>query len=61
MRLAPGGLLAFEIGFDQGPAAVGLCEAHGLVDVQARKDHAGHDRMVMGVRAGRKLGEPPGH
>ena len=55
-RLAPGGFIAFEIGFDQGPAAVALCKEHGLVDVQARKDHAGHDRMVMG----RKLGAPAG-
>jgi len=59
-RLVPGGLLAFEIGFDQGPASQALCIEHGLVDVEVRKDHAGHDRMVMGWRPGQKLGEPAG-
>jgi release factor glutamine methyltransferase len=51
-HLAPGGTLLVEIGAGQGPAvqnmAAGVC---GLVDVEIRKDYAGHDRMLVARRA----------
>lgn len=46
-RLVPGGLLAVEIGFDQGAAVAGLFEANGFV-AEIAKDLAGHDRVVSG-------------
>jgi release factor glutamine methyltransferase len=45
------GLLALEIGFDQGDAVTAMCRKAGLEDVRIEKDLAGHDRVVM---AGRK-------
>jgi len=51
-HLKPGGTLLVEIGASQGPAvrdlAAGVC---GLVDVEIRKDYAGHDRMLVARRA----------
>ncbi len=44
-RLAPGGGLLFEIGFDQGPAAHALCAAQ-FHAVAVHSDYAGHDRVV---------------
>lgn len=46
--LKAGGLFFMEIGFDQGPAACGLLAELGFVDVQLKKDLAGHDRIVCG-------------
>lgn len=43
--LAPGGLAAIEIGFDQGASAAALFAAHGLI-VQLRRDLAGRARCV---------------
>ncbi|MEC9251064.1 MAG: peptide chain release factor N(5)-glutamine methyltransferase [Pseudomonadota bacterium] len=45
----PGGLVAFEIGFDQGEAVRGLLEAHGLGAIAVIRDLAGHDRVVLGA------------
>lgn len=50
--LLPGGILALEIGHRQGAAVRDLMEAAGFVGVHVRKDLAGHDRVVMGARAG---------
>lgn len=49
-RLAPGGTLAVEIGWRQGPAVKALFAdpAHGFHDVRVLKDLAGLDRVVMG-------------
>ncbi|MCX5648553.1 MAG: peptide chain release factor N(5)-glutamine methyltransferase [Planctomycetota bacterium] len=51
-HLKPEGTLVVEIGAGQGPAvqnmAAGVC---GLVDVEIRKDYAGHDRMLVAHRA----------
>lgn len=47
-RLKPGGVLGVEIGEDQGPAVKALFEAHGLRDIEVRKDLAGLDRAVVG-------------
>jgi release factor glutamine methyltransferase len=47
-RLAPGGFLAVEHGFDQGDAVRGLFEASGFVAVEASRDLAGIWRVVTG-------------
>lgn len=46
--LEPGGMLAFEIGYDQGDAVKELMEAEGFVSVEIKKDLAGLDRLVFG-------------
>ena len=45
-----GGMLFFEIGYDQGEAVKGLMEEKGFKDVKVVKDYAGLDRVVMGRR-----------
>ena len=45
--LAPGGLLALEIGHDQASRTLDLCTAAGLEDAQALKDLAGIERFVF--------------
>jgi len=51
-HLAAGGTLLVEIGAGQGPAVQKMAaEACGLVDVEIRKDYAGHDRMLVARRA----------
>lgn len=49
-RLAPGGALYLEIGYDQGHSVSALLRARGFVDVALRRDLAGHDRLVRGRR-----------
>lgn len=49
-RLAPGGALYLEIGYDQGESVPALLRAHGFVDIALRRDLAGHDRLVRGRR-----------
>lgn len=44
--LAPGGMAAIEIGFDQGESAAALFRAQGL-DVTVRADLAGRDRCLV--------------
>ena len=46
--LKPGGLLAFEIGYDQGEAVSSLMKEQGYRQVQVVKDLAGLDRVVTG-------------
>lgn len=47
-RLTPGGLLAIEIGADQGEAVLELLErSPGLVESRIEKDLAGRDRMAL--------------
>lgn len=46
--LAPGGLVAVEIGFDQGKAVQKLAESAGLAAVEVEKDLAGLDRIILG-------------
>ena len=46
--LAPGGWLAVEIGWQQGPAVVELFEKHGFKEVSCLPDGQGHDRVVCG-------------
>jgi release factor glutamine methyltransferase len=47
-RLEPGGLLAFEHGFDQGEAARVLLRGLGYVNVSTRKDLEGRERVTSG-------------
>jgi release factor glutamine methyltransferase len=56
-RLAPGGALYLEIGYDQGESVPAVLAAHGFVDVVVRKDYAGHPRIVRG-RHGQGSGSP---
>ena len=49
-RLTPGGLLAVEIGCDQGPAVRDMLAGAGLAAVEVQPDLAGLDRIVSGVR-----------
>ncbi len=48
--LPPGGLLAFEIGFDQGKAVPELMEAFGYHNIELLQDLSGLDRIVLGYR-----------
>jgi release factor glutamine methyltransferase len=47
-QLAKGGVLALEIGADQGPATLAILEAHGYQELQLAKDLGGRDRVVSG-------------
>jgi release factor glutamine methyltransferase len=46
--LHPGGWIAFEHGWDQGPTARQLLNARGYHRVQTLRDLAGHDRVTCG-------------
>jgi release factor glutamine methyltransferase len=46
-RLAPGGRLALEIGFDQAARVRGLLEAAGFRDIRTEKDYQGFERFVI--------------
>ena len=48
LRLKPGGLLALEIGEDEGSAVKELLQRAGYRDVKIEKDLARHERMAMG-------------
>ena len=45
----PGGLVAFEIGYDQGASVSALMRARGLSGIAIEQDLAGHDRVVLGA------------
>ncbi len=47
-RLKPGGLLALEMGEDQGEAVRALMTRAGYRDVRIEKDLARHDRLALG-------------
>lgn len=46
--LTKGGYILFEIGFDQREQVCGILTENGYCEVEARKDYAGLDRVVMG-------------
>ena len=46
--LTLGGMLFFEIGYDQGEAVKNLMEAQDFACVEIKKDLAGLDRLVFG-------------
>lgn len=50
-HLLPGGMILFEIGFDQGEAVSSLMKERGFKDVTVVKDLAGNDRVVRGRRS----------
>ena len=50
-HLVPGGLLAFEIGYDQGQALTALFKKAGYRNIEILKDLAGLDRVALGWRA----------
>lgn len=45
--LAKDGLVALEIGYDQGSAVADLCRGAGLVDTRIKEDLGGRDRVVL--------------
>lgn len=47
---APGGVAAFECGFDQAQQIAGFMRGAGFEGVMSYKDLAGHERVVLGVR-----------
>ncbi len=48
--LKGGGMLFFEIGYDQAEAVRQLMERNGFLDVRVVKDYAGLDRVVFGTK-----------
>jgi release factor glutamine methyltransferase len=49
--LKQGGLLAFEVGYDQSGDVAALCRTAGLRDVAVHRDLSGADRVVTGAWA----------
>ncbi len=49
--LKPGGMLAFEIGYNQYDSVCKLMQKQGFVHVYGKKDLAGLDRMVLGCKS----------
>jgi release factor glutamine methyltransferase len=47
-HLTPHGLLAMEIGADQGPRATEILRAHGFADIELARDLGARDRVVSG-------------
>lgn len=45
--LAPGGIIGFEHGADQGPAVAGLLRDAGFADVSTLRDLGGRDRVAL--------------
>ena len=58
-RLAPGGWLLVEHGYDQGPAVRDLFTRAGLVEVTTHRDLAGQERLTEGRLAGGTALNPP--
>lgn len=49
-RLNPGGILLFEVGFDQAGEVSEILAGQGLTGVSSAKDYGGNDRAVWGRR-----------
>lgn len=47
--LTRGGMLFFEIGYDQAEAVSGLMADAGFIDIEIKKDYGGLDRVVFGT------------
>lgn len=47
--IRPGGLLAYEIGEQQGAAVRALLKRHGCENIRVVQDYAHHDRVVFGT------------
>ena len=50
--LKPGGLMALEIGHDQGRRVCDLLEANKFENIQILKDYSGLDRIAKGTKSG---------
>ena len=50
-HLNPGGILCFEIGYNQGESVSSLMRERGFAQVEIKKDIAGNDRVVAGKLA----------
>jgi len=50
--LYPGGMIFFEIGYDQAEAVSNLLKKTGFADIKVIKDYAGLDRVVIGTFIG---------
>lgn len=50
MLLAEGGMLAFEIGYDQRVDVTGIMAENGFRNITSAKDLSGNDRVVLGFR-----------
>ena len=48
-RLAPGGLLEMEIGYDQAKASVDILRENGYEEISVIRDLGGNDRVVKGT------------
>ena len=48
-HLNGGGMLFYEIGYDQGEAVREIMEQAGFIEVQVVKDYSGLDRVVYGT------------
>lgn len=51
-HLEAGGILAVEIGYDQGKAVTSLFKEHGFEQIECCQDLCGNDRVVTGIRKG---------
>lgn len=52
-HLVPGGIMAMEMGYDQGPAMKAHFDSLGVFkEVRVIKDLSGHDRVIYGVKHG---------
>lgn len=51
--LNPGGMIAFEIGWDQKGEVSKILEENGFIDIMAYKDLAGNNRVVLGFNNNR--------
>ena len=51
-HLTPGGLLAMEIGADQGPQALRILQERGYQELLLARDLGGRDRVVSGYWVG---------
>jgi release factor glutamine methyltransferase len=50
--LAPGGVLALEVGAGQAPEVQALFEQGGFTAIERQRDYAGHERVVSGQSSG---------
>ena len=48
-HLRPGGLLALEHGYDQGGKVRAILRRAGLIEIETRRDLAGHERVTLAV------------
>lgn len=49
-QLVSGGLLAYEIGYDQGEAVSAILKENGFTHIGVIKDYGGNDRVVSGIK-----------